>query len=446
MESTLKQLRIRFTASTGLLAGVLLLLLSVVLCTSLFVSAEISTAGLMEAMLSDTGHRIGDSAGRRFFVFYHYDFDGSVLIEEDYRAQYESFGDDGAEIMQRALLNDGGKFDFDGMYFVSASREMGDGVTAYAVVERTTDREMLLFVVMLVVLIYITAVVVSVLFFYIYSARALAPVEDAFRKQRDLVANASHELKTPLTVISTNLTVMKSEPNSTVAENAKWMDAIEAQIQRMNGLIVSMLQLSKMENVAPQLVELDLSELTEGACLAFEVLCYEKGLSLVTSVAPDIRVMGDRDALERLVGCLLDNATKYCEKGGKIGVRLIADSSKAKLYVMNTGEPISEEDAAHVFDRFYRSDGARQNPDGVSFGLGLAIARATARAHGGTISCRGVKNSGTVFEVTIPLAKNQYRRRRNEAKQDPDKSDVLPPSPDAEGQGALPPASEEEKK
>ena len=119
--------------------------------------------------------------------------------------------------------------------------------------------------------------------------------------------------------------------------------------------------------------------------------------------------------LERLVGCLLDNATKYCEKGGKIGVRLIADSSKAKLYVMNTGEPISEEDAAHVFDRFYRSDGARQNPDGVSFGLGLAIARATARAHGGTISCRGVKNSGTVFEVTIPLAKNQYRRRRNEA-------------------------------
>ena len=394
MESTLKQLRIRFTASTGLLAGVLLLLLSVVLCTSLFVSAEISTAGLMEAMLSDTGHRIGDSAGRRFFVFYHYDFDGSVLIEEDYRAQYESFGDDGAEIMQRALLNDGGKL----------------------------------------------------LFFYIYSARALAPVEDAFRKQRDLVANASHELKTPLTVISTNLTVMKSEPNSTVAENAKWMDAIEAQIQRMNGLIVSMLQLSKMENVAPQLVELDLSELTEGACLAFEVLCYEKGLSLVTSVAPDIRVMGDRDALERLVGCLLDNATKYCEKGGKIGVRLIADSSKAKLYVMNTGEPISEEDAAHVFDRFYRSDGARQNPDGVSFGLGLAIARATARAHGGTISCRGVKNSGTVFEVTIPLAKNQYRRRRNEAKQDSDKSDVLPPSPDAEGQGALPPASEEEKK
>ena len=230
------------------------------------------------------------------------------------------------------------------------------------------------------------------------------------QKQRDLIANASHELKTPLTVIATNLAVMKSEPHSTIEENAKWMEAIEAQIKRMNGLITGMLQLSKMENVPLTLTDVDLSGITEGACLGFDAVCFEKGLRLVTKIAPGIRVMGDKDALDRLVASLLDNATKYCGPEGKIGLRLTADNRRARLCVINTGDPVSDEDAKHIFDRFYRSDGARSNPDNNSFGLGLAIARATVEAHGGTITCHGIADKGTVFEVMIPLAKTSARK------------------------------------
>lgn len=265
---------------------------------------------------------------------------------------------------------------------------------------------------MLVLMVYVVALVIVALMAYLLSARTLAPVEESFKKQRDLIANASHELKTPLTVISTNLSVMKSEPASTIADNEKWIAAIDDQVTRMNGLIVNMLRLSKMENSPPKMSELNFSEITEGACLCFDVVCFEKNLELHTQIDPGITVTGERDSLERLVTCLLDNATKYAGTNGKVGLRLSADGKKAKLVVMNSGEALSPEDAKHVFDRFYRSDGARQNPDNNSFGLGLAIAQATVFAHGGTIRCHGIKDKGTVFVVTLPLTRGTAKKLR----------------------------------
>ena len=307
-----------------------------------------------------------------------------------YADRLNIYGDNADEIIRSAVAQGDGKFSVDGMYFRVRSQEGPMGTQVFAVIDRTSDRQNLVTVASLVVLIYITSLLVAVLFFYLYSSYALAPVAESMQKQRDLIANASHELKTPLTVIATNLAVMKSEPQSTIEENAKWMDAIEAQIKRMNGLITGMLQLSKMENVPLTLTDVDLSGITEGACLGFDAVCFEKGLRLVTKIAPGIRVMGDKDALDRLVASLLDNATKYCGPEGKIGLRLTADNRRARLCVINTGDPVSDEDAKHIFDRFYRSDGARSNPDNNSFGLGLAIARATVEAHGGTITCRGI--------------------------------------------------------
>lgn len=418
MESSLKQLRIRFTASTGLLSGVLLLVLLVILCVSFYASAELTSINVLDAILERPMQEVIDDMGRRCFAFecIAYEIDGRIQYNFSVRGPYEeqlaAYGDLSTDIMTAAANKGNGKFNVGDLYFRVSSVKPTDSTTLYAVIDRTSDRQSLTFIATIIVLIYVTALIVAVLFFYIYSSYALAPVEESFKKQRDLIANASHELKTPLTVIATNLAVMKSEPHSTVEENAKWMDAIDAQIKRMNGLIVNMLQLSKMENAVVNLTDTDLSELTEGACLGFDAVCFEKGLRLISAVAPGIRVMGDKDALERLITGLLDNATKYCNANGKIGLKLTADGKKAKLVVMNTGEAISEEDAQHVFDRFYRSDGARSNPDGNSFGLGLAIARATVQAHGGTITCHGIKDRGTVFEVTLPLSKTSARKHR----------------------------------
>lgn len=427
MEASFKQLRIRFTAMTGLLSGILLLLLLVILCVSIYASAELTSVNVLDAILEHPNQTVVDDMGRRCFAFicsashsggetqYYYQ------VMDVYADQWAAYGDSQSDIIAAAVGEGNGEFEVDGLYFRVSSRYITENTALYAVIDRTSDRQTLTLVATIIVLIYVTSLIVAILFFYIYSSYALAPVEESFKKQRDLIANASHELKTPLTVISTNLAVMKSEPHSTVEENAKWMDAIDAQIKRMNGLIVNMLQLSKMENAVVNLTDTDFSELTEGACLGFDAVCFEKGLRLITEITPDVHVMGDRDALERLVTGLLDNATKYCNANGKIGLKLTADGKRAHLYVMNTGEAVSDEDAKHVFDRFYRSDGARSNPDGNSFGLGLAIARATAQAHGGTIVCRGIKDKGTVFEVTIPLSKGsgkKYKHRPDPAVSD----------------------------
>ena len=408
MEASLKKLRIRFTVTMGLLAGALLLVLCLVLCMGLYASSELTCANVLDTLVERPLDKVVDEMGRPCFVFTA--SPQGPYVPDNYAERVAVYGDLSDEIMEKAMRTGDGKFDVDGLYFRVRSARITDDTTLYAVVDRTSDRHNLITVASFVILIYITSLIVAVLFFYIYSSYALAPVADSMKKQRDLIANASHELKTPITVIATNLAVMKSEPHSTVEENAKWMDAIEAQLKRMNGLIVSMLQLSKMENAPLELQDTDLSEITEGACLGFDAVCFEKGLRLVTKIAPGIRVMGDKDALERLVASLLDNATKYCGAEGKIGLLLSADNRRAKLCVMNTGEAISDEDAQHVFERFYRSDGARSNPDGNSFGLGLAIARATVLAHGGSITCRGIKGKGTVFEVLLPLAKTSARK------------------------------------
>ena len=297
MEASLKQLRIRFTASMGLLSGVLLLLLSVILCLAVFVSAELTSATILETMLDRPDDEVVDERGRPSFLF-AVTAEGNVTVMPAYADRLNIYGDNADEIIRSAVAQGDGKFSVDGMYFRVRSQEGPMGTQVFAVIDRTSDRQNLVTVASLVVLIYITSLLVAVLFFYLYSSYALAPVAESMQKQRDLIANASHELKTPLTVIATNLAVMKSEPQSTIEENAKWMDAIEAQIKRMNGLIVSMLQLSKMENAPLNPVDVDLSEVTEGACLGFDALCFEKGLRLVTRIAPGIHVMGDRDALD----------------------------------------------------------------------------------------------------------------------------------------------------
>lgn len=404
MNSILKKLRLKFTLSTALLAGIILFVLSVGFCATLYATTEITASRTLEAILEHPETGADDDMGRRCIAFYYTEGDPTAHTFKSYEDELNAYGQDALVIVNKAYSVGNGKFQVGNLYFRVMSSRINDTTTLYAVIDRTSDRGSVVSASMLMALIYIAAMIVVVLFFYLFSSRALAPVADSFKKQRDLVANASHELKTPLTVISTNLSVMKSEPQSTIEDNAKWVDAIDAQIQRMNGLIVNMLQLSKMENVSLPKTDLNFSEIVEGACLCFDAVCFEKGITLMTDITPDIHVAGDKDSLERLVTCLLDNATKYCGDKGKIGLKLVADK-KVRMYVMNTGNAISDDDAKHVFDRFYRTDGARQNTDGNSFGLGLAIAQATAFAHGGEILCKGIKDKGTVFEVVLPVLK-----------------------------------------
>ena len=400
----IRRQRIKFTLVTTAIGAILLFVMLGGFFAMTYVSNKMSMTTALDKALNAPNryNEVAPPALRCFYIYVK--SDGTLKIKDD----ISYYGDCKDKIVTTADSVRQGAFQVGDHYFLCASKET-EYYTLIAVIDRTEHHTLLVNTALQIVLLFCLSVALIAVLAFLASARLLHPVAESFKKQRDLVANASHELITPLTVISTNLSVIKSEPTTTVEENSKWIESIDAQIERMQDLIQNMLELSKMEHADLPKEELDFSMLAEGACLTFEPICFEKNVNLITEVQPDIKVKGEKNALERLIVILLDNAIKYCNENGKVGLKLSADQKKVRLSVMNTGESISKEEAEHVFDRFYRTDGPRKNEDRRSFGLGLSIAEATVKAHGGTISCHGVEYKCTVFIVLLPAVKEKKK-------------------------------------
>lgn len=397
----IKKQRINYTVTTTLIAAIFLFVVLGGLFGVVYGSNDVFINRALEKALADPEHyNDGVANDLRCIFIYKYNDGTKPYID----GKVDVYGDDATDIILKAITVGGGKFEHNDMHFIVANRQYPNG-TLFALIDRTSYHKQLANTAIMVALLYCCSVVFVALLALLSSARLLSPVASAMTKQRDLIANASHELKTPLTIIATNLSVIKSEPDSTVKDNEKWISSISSQLVRMRDLVNSMLELSKLEQSELQKQDVDFSEISEGACLEFEATCFEKNVKLITEIQPDLHVYGEPKSLERLVVILLDNAIKYSGDNGKVGVRLFLDSKRVRLSVMNTGECISKEDAKHVFDRFYRTDGARQNKDSQSFGLGLSIASATVKAHCGEIDCHGIEGKGTVFDVYLPTLK-----------------------------------------
>ena len=397
----IKKQRINYTVTTTLIAAIFLLVVLGGLFGVVYGSNDVFINRALEKALADPEHyNDGVANDLRCIFIYKYNDGTKPYID----GKVDVYGDDATDIILKAITVGDGKFKHNDMHFIVANRQYPNG-TLFALIDRTSYHKQLVNTAIMVALLYCCSVVFVALLALLSSARLLSPVASAMTKQRDLIANASHELKTPLTIIATNLSVIKSEPDSTVKDNEKWISSISSQLVRMRDLVNSMLELSKLEQSELQKQDVDFSEISEGACLEFEATCFEKNVKLITEIQPDLHVYGEPKSLERLVVILLDNAIKYSGDNGKVGVRLFLDSKRVRLSVMNTGECISKEDAKHVFDRFYRTDGARQNKDSQSFGLGLSIASATVKAHCGEIDCHGIEGKGTVFDVYLPTLK-----------------------------------------
>lgn len=244
-----------------------------------------------------------------------------------------------------------------------------------------------------------------------FSRWALRPVARAWTQQRRFVADASHDLKTPLTVILANTSIALEHPERSVASQSQWLESTQHEAEAMQGLVGDLLALAKMDEeeaaaqsgaARPAFEEVDLSDVLEGEALQFESVAFERGVKLESQVEPGIRLRGNEQRLRRLAGALIDNACKYVDDGGAVNVSLSRAGKQAKLEVRNTGAPISPEDLPHVFDRFYRADKARTGGAG-GHGLGLAIARAIAEEHGGTLTASSTQAEGTAFTATLPL-------------------------------------------
>lgn len=231
---------------------------------------------------------------------------------------------------------------------------------------------------------------------------ATRPVERAWMQQRQFLSDASHELKTPLTVILSNAELLSALPLE--ERPARWTDNILSESHQMKSLVEEMLTLARADNMThvPVLTETSLSDLAEDCALAFEPVAFEAGKPLEYQVTEGVAVLGDRDRLRRLTSILLDNAIKYGAEGGTITLSLEKTERQARLTVSNPGEPIPPEQLSRLFERFYRADASRGEKSG--FGLGLSIAAVIAQEHKGTLRAESDQTS-TRFIFTMTLKK-----------------------------------------
>ncbi len=237
------------------------------------------------------------------------------------------------------------------------------------------------------------------------------PIAEAWQKQQRFVADASHELKTPLTVISASLDIISSNGSKTVDSQKKWIENIKSEAGRMRQLITDLLTLAKMDSAketktknGTSLSRISLSDTVFDTCLSFESVAFESGKQLDSDgVENDIFINGDEKAIHRLTAILLDNAVKNSDSGGIITVTLKKLKNDAILTCSNTGQGIPEEAIGKIFERFYRADDSRSRETG-GFGLGLAIAKAIVNEHGGKISVESVPDKLTSFTVKFPLS------------------------------------------
>lgn len=236
---------------------------------------------------------------------------------------------------------------------------------------------------------------------------ALAPVQDAWNKQRRFVADASHELKTPLTVMLANFSVLLSHPNDTINEQRKWLINSRDEALNMQKLVESLLILARSDAAIdlPEMKLVHLSDLLLNSALSFEAVAFEKDIKMNTQIAPNIYVKGDEQALKQLISILLDNAVKYAGKNGEINVKLFKHDVKyIIMQVQNSGKPIPPNELPHIFERFYRGEQMRSAVNG--HGLGLAIAYKIVQIHNGKITAQSSKSQGTKMQVVLQRIEN----------------------------------------
>ena len=228
----------------------------------------------------------------------------------------------------------------------------------------------------------------------VVSKRAVRPVAESYEKQRQFITDANHELKTPLTLILSNLDIVESE----LGKN-EWLDDIRSEGERMGLLINQLVTLSRMDESTDSVMreEFNLSSAVADTVSEFESFAEERSHTLTSSISPSVYYYGDESLIRRLTAILLDNAIKYCDAGGNIQLSLTFRRHPV-LTVENTYQDVDKLELNRLFDRFYRADKARTFSG--SFGIGLSIAQSIVKSHKGNIAA--YRKSGIIgFRVEL---------------------------------------------
>ncbi|MCC8123100.1 MAG: HAMP domain-containing histidine kinase [Oscillospiraceae bacterium] len=327
-------------------------------------------------------------------IFYvRLDVDGNIL--EINAERMFDFSTDTAEEYALAVLDSGKTSGTIGEFrYLAAEKNYG---TIIAFSQRSIEARLLSQLIQSSLWMALIACVVFFFFSLFLSKWVVGPVNASFEKQRRFIADASHELKTPLTIIGANTDVLEGE----IGGNDK-LYQIRSQINRMNSLIQALLSLARADEGATQMVmsRFDLSKAVRNTTLEFESHAFEEGKALSYDVQDALFYTGDEVQIRQLIAILIDNGIKHSNAHGQVQVALHQVGGHILLSVYNTGAGIPEGEREQIFDRFYRSDVSRSRETG-GYGLGLSIARAIVSAHKGKITVESATGQWARFLVTL---------------------------------------------
>jgi len=247
-------------------------------------------------------------------------------------------------------------------------------------------------------IIFIISILLSAAFSFFITKKSVKPVEESYKKQKEFIANASHELKTPLTVMNTNIDVLLL---SKELKGNKWLTYIKTEISRMNKLTNDLLYLAKTSEVDnTNKTEFNASTLIEGIVLGFEAVAFENKIELNYNLEKNINIIYDQSQFTQLLLVLIDNAIKYTPENESVNVKLLKNNKTTLLSVKNTGVSLSKDEVSNVFNRFYMKDKSREKSRN-SYGLGLSIASEISKNNDSKLTVESVESEYTNFILTI---------------------------------------------
>ena len=247
------------------------------------------------------------------------------------------------------------------------------------------------------IFIFLLSVIVFTIISYYLSRWMIKPSEKAIKNQKIFVANISHDLKTPITIIRANADLIENE-----VKNKKSIKYIKQETEKLNHLVNEMLTLTRIDNTISKenFKSFNFGDSLFDVVLPFESIAYEKGIRFNINIDEVTDYFGDESNIQKLAEILIDNAMSYTAKGGIVDVDAYENSKAVILSVTNTGEPISDEKKVEILDRFYRASKSREST-GNHYGLGLSIANTIVKKNNGKISIES-KNGKNTFTVTLP--------------------------------------------
>ncbi|WP_461204922.1 sensor histidine kinase [Clostridium sp. DL1XJH146] len=331
------------------------------------------------------------------------DMEGNILkVVSSFEAE-DSFYEEALTLVQENSYI-GNNFTLDSNEWAYKIKETGFG-NLYFYLDITSQQNVLDKLVITFIIVSIIMIFFIFLISNFLTNRSIKPIKEAFEKQKQFISDASHELKTPLAVIRTNVDVLISNQPSKDTLDSKWLSYIKSEVDRMGNLTKDLLYLTQMESGEERELlkySFNLSEKIEQQLLGMEALAFEKNIEMDYEIAQNINIVGNTEQLIQVVMILLDNAFKYTPEKGKINLSLVRTNHHVVFSVTNTGGGIDPKEVNRIFERFYRVDKARSRVNG-SHGLGLSIAKAIVEQHNGKIYCESILNEKTTFTVKLKI-------------------------------------------